>query len=230
MITGYLHLAMMHGDSGLMVAAEMHGRIMQSGIYDASDKIYVVIVGNPGSAANAIDYIFSRYPKYEAVHYSDTVEWWEWPTLQLIRKHSLLTDGKVWYAHSKGVSNCREDVPDWIQHNIRVWRNVMSYYVLGEHKLCSDLLNMYDAVGPLISQAYPKYFVGNFWWSKYSHIRDLPYPEGTRNEAEGWIGSGPSSKLIGLCDAPDDPDLYDFKHLHGQGTLIGYPGFYKGVQ
>lgn len=226
MINGYLHLAMMHGDCGLMVAAEMHGRIMQSGIYDASDKIHVLLIGDNKTATNAVDYIFSRYPKYEPYFFSLNPAWYEWPTLQLMRQHSLLSDGKVWYAHSKGVSNCRDDVPDFIQHNIRAWRSVMSYYVLGEHKLCSDLLDMYDAVGPLISNCNPRYFVGNFWWATYKHIRSLPYPQGSRNEAEGWIGTNPQAKLLGLCDCPLDPDLYDFKKIHPEGTLVGYPGFF----
>jgi len=218
---GYFHVALMHGLSGIIVASEMHGRILQSGLYNATDTINVVILGDAQHAQVLNDYIFSRHKKYVVRLIDPNIALFEWPTFECIYKDAQISNHNVWYVHTKGVSNCRPDVPDRIQHNIRSWRGVMSYHIMERHKGCVELLKEYDAVGALYVEGQ-HYFAGNFWWSKSSHIKTLRTPAGTRNEAEGWIGTNRNSKFYSLCSFPKVKgiDLYDFDNNHGEAGVF----------
>lgn len=221
----------MHGISGALVASEMHGRFLDSGLYDATEKINLTILGDLNQTNTLVDYIFSRYNKYHFRFLSRDLELFEWPTLSAIYDDAKKSDFDLWYVHTKGVSNCRPDVPSWIQHNLRSWRGVMSYYVIKQHEHCKRMLNSgIDAAGPLFVSD-PPYFAGNFWWSKSSHIKTLALPKGSRNEAEGWIGTNKNAVFLNLCRFPEkmtDIDLYDFKKKYGEvGVFDGIPGCVK---
>lgn len=227
-ITGYMHVALMHGISGHMITAELHGRLLSSGLYDASDSINVCIVGD--GSETIIDYIFSRYKKYVVRYVSTDLEEWEWPTLRCMYKDCQHHDGSVYYIHTKGASNCRPDVQPDIQKNIRDWRGVMSHYCISDYRQrLVDLLSC-DACGPFLScntdNGY-RYFAGNFWWAKSQHIRSLVYPQGDRMSAETWIGttsSGLTPTLHNLCTMPHD-DPYDFAGDYiDVGVFTGLPG------
>lgn len=210
-------MALMQGLGGLTVAAEMHGRIMQSGIYEASEKIYVSILGDIQQAQHLVDYVFSRHQKYVVAVVDPDLTLWEWPTLQAMRGYCEAHDCDVWYVHTKGASNCRPDVPPYIQKNIRDWRAVMSRDVLGRHAECKRLLSEgSDAVGPLLSTGMPSgpHFVGNFWWATSAHIRSLqlitPELSKDRNPAESWIGTRMGAVLTGMT-LLTQYDCYDFE-------------------
>lgn len=224
---GYFHVALMHGLSGIIVASEMHGRILQSGLYDATDSINVSIVGDAEHARILNDYIFSRHKKYVVKFINPNISLFEWPTFEQIYKDAQNSEHDIWYVHTKGVSNCRSDVPDWIQHNIRSWRGVMSYHIMERHRACKELLKEYDAVGPLYVVDGLQYFAGNFWWTKSSYIRTLKTPSGTRNEAETWIGTNVNGNFFCLCPFPKihGIDLYDFNNRYGElGVFNGMEG------
>jgi hypothetical protein len=226
---GFFHVALMEGFGGMLVATEMHGRILQSGLYDNTDKIHVVILGDRAQSDTLIDYIFSRHSKYEVVHYSPNLSEWEWPTLKAIKEHCKDHDDDVWYVHTKGASNCRPDVPPHIQRNLRSWRGVMCHDVMNRHYECKELLKEYDAVGPLLETTrWVPHFVGNFWWARASHIRtllDIPNEHSSaRAYAEAWIGLREGSKLKGLSELRAY-DCYDFSGVYGnEGVFHGYPG------
>lgn len=214
-----------------MVAAEMHGRIMQSGIYDASEKIYVSVLGSDkASIAEVSDYIFHRYPKY-LVHMTGTdFTAYEWPALLKMQEVCKAQECDVWYVHTKGASNCRPDVPDYIQKNIRDWRGVMSHDILEKHCACKHILKSYGAVGSMVSldQSSGIHFPGNFWWASSKHICGIPaISEGQlkdRMYAEAWVGKNPSSRYTSLKAMPPY-DLYDFSgKCVPQGVLSGMLG------
>lgn len=210
--TGYFHVALMY--SGIFIAAEMHGRLMDSGLYDATDQINVNILGDLDQANAICNSIFYKYKKYK-IFYNKDLTLFEWPTLQMIYDDSYICENDIWYIHTKGASNCRPDVPNRIQYNIRAWRHVMSQAVIKDWQNCKELLKTYDAVGPLFVDD-TKYFAGNFWWATAKHIRSLKEPKGTRNEAEAWIGTNKNAKFYDLYKFPiDDIDLYDFANIHG---------------
>lgn len=223
--TGYFHIALMHGLNGFMVANEIHGRIIESGLYDSTQTINVCILGDEFQANQINNYVFSNFSKYNIRYFSDNINLYEWPTLSTIKSDCLTCNNDIWYIHTKGASNCRPDVPARIQHNIRCWRNIMCYETIRKHENCKKLLTEYDAVGPFYVEP-THYFAGNFWWAKASHIKNLKEPFGTRNEAEGWIGTCPTAKFYDLRPLPaNDLDLYDFSNKYGEkGVFYNLPG------
>lgn len=226
---GFFHVAFMNGFGGLLVAAEMHGRIMQSGLYDSSDAIKVVLLGDSAQAQEFKSYVLDRHAKYEVVHISPDIQEWEWPTLKAMSEYCKVVDCDVWYAHTKGASNCRPDVHPYIQRNIRSWRGVMCHDIMTQHSLCKELLKEFDAVGPLLSlDRWVPHFVGNFWWATADHIRTLPsIPYELSNErayAEAWIGSREGANLRGLTELVDY-DCYDFQGKYTpNGVFFGLNG------
>ena len=226
---GFFHVALMNGFGGLAIALEMHGRVLESGLYDASDRIHVGIVGDLSQASFLMDYVFTRYSKYAVEHISPNTLEFEWPTLQKMQEHCKANEDDVWYAHTKGARNCRPDVPNRIQKNIRDWRGVMCHEVMSKHAECKQLLQEHDAVGPLLSvDKWSPHFVGNFWWARASHIRklfEIPNEKLKEREyAEAWIGMVEGANLFGTT--PTLPyDCYDFSNTHGEeGIFKGMPG------
>lgn len=222
--TGYFHVALMQNLGGFSIASEMHGRFLQSGLYDASSEINVIILGDKYQADFFIDYIVNKHAKYKLRFYSPDISLFEWPTLSCIYENCKTSNNDVWYVHTKGASNCRPDVPARIQRNIRSWRSVMSYHVIGRHEFCKELLSKdVDATGAFYIKEH-NCFSGNFWWSKASHIRTLKEPMGTRNEAELWACSNTQAKYESLCNF-SKLDIYDFENLFGdQGSLNNITG------
>jgi len=222
--TGYFHIALMENLGGFSVASEMHGRFLQSGLYDATDEINIVILGDKTQANFFIDYIVNTHKKYKLRFFDPNISLYEWPTLSCIYEDCKTSNNDVWYVHTKGASNCRPDVPARIQRNIRSWRGVMSYNVIGKHKLCKEILSEgIDATGAFY-QKEVNCFSGNFWWSKASHIRSLKEPMGTRNEAELWVCTNPQAKYESLYDFAR-LDIYDFENFYGEKGSLNYsPG------
>lgn len=226
---GFFHVALMEGLGGLTVAAEMHGRLLSSGLYAATDKIVVSILGDVRQAEHLVDYVFSRYDKYQVAHVSENLREWEWPTLASIKNVCSRVDCDVWYVHTKGASNCRPDVPGHIQRNIRNWRGVMCHDVMDQHDVCKYLLKEYDAVGPLLydGNEHVPHFVGNFWWTKSSHVAKLAPVSGTliegRADAEAWVTRA-EGKYKGLS-ALRVYDCYDFQGVFSEkGVFYGMKG------
>ena len=226
MMYGYFHIAIINGVDSMMVAAEMHGRIMQSGMYAASEKITVTILGDRAYADLLDQSIFRNYPKYQVLLKSPFLDSYEFPTLRYMKSDADKLDNSIfWYVHTKGVSNCRPDVPEYIQANIRRWRNALSLF-LDPLAITQDLANNAPtATGPLRSKDGTHY-VGNFFAFNTSFGRSLP-DVGTldlsnRNNAETWVGLSPEGILLSDTTCPRD-DLYGFNEI-GINTFVGEKG------
>ena len=235
-IRGYFHVCLMHGINGSLVASEMHGRILQSGLYDASESISVTILSeDQAQALHLKSYIWDWYPKYNVRHVSMNLGEWEWPTIRMIKEDCRTGDDLVWYAHTKGVSNCRSDVAEYTQSNIRNWRGVLCEALM-DHRSAVELLGtgQFSAVGPLFVEksraplGHP-HFAGNFWWATSQHVRELPALSdewvSNRNRAEEYIGSG-TGRLGPLSSCGKTYDLYDFAGEYEKegGPLSGLAG------
>jgi hypothetical protein len=205
MINGYLHVAAMGTPACLMVLAELHGRLLESGLYGKSDRISVAILGDSEQAELMYNMIFKNFSKYEVRYFSANLMEWEWATINLIKQDAAINlggdRGYIWYAHTKGVSYYNSAIPEYVQRNSSIWRNVMSHYVFTKHDMAMDLLDSGKAaVGPLFISGperyeegsdIPRHFSGNFWWSTYKYLSTLPAPEkDSRLGAEFWIGKG----------------------------------------
>jgi hypothetical protein len=205
-VHGFFHVAAMLG--GELIAAELHGRLMQSGLYEASTAIHVVIVGDTSQKDRLVDYIFSRHDKYDIFYTSSNLHDYEWPALCDMHDAANDVDMNCFYIHTKGASNCRPDVPVKIQENIRRWRDLMCYCTIGKFLECQYLLDSgHNTVGPLFK--FGRHYAGNFWWTKSEHLKTLPYPEGNRMQAESWVTQDTDKGIFNQY-AVDSNDLYGF--------------------
>ncbi len=119
----------------------------------------------------------------------------EFPTIELLRKHADDNDSMILYLHTKGVSRTGPSIDDW--------RACMLYWMVERWNECVDkLIKGYDAVGYTRCERPLPHFQGNFWWAKSSYIRTLGDPrdiefipsvsnQGERHKAEFWILSKP---------------------------------------
>ena len=229
-VQGWFHIAAM--GAGDYIAMELHGRLMQSGLYRTSDVIHVTLLGDQAQIDRMNELVFSKHQKYKIEHISNNVMEYEWATLKHMHKTAMESgDLHMWYIHTKGASNCRPNVPPQIQKNIRRWRDLMCHYTIGEYKKCQYLLGSgYDTVGSLLrynTGCIAPYYVGNFWWATANYLRTLPeITEETisnRSNAEGWIThpkvKGKHFNQFWL----ETMDLYGFDPYYGdQGPFIGY--------
>jgi len=210
MINGWMHIACML--NGYEIACELHGRLLQSGLYDVANKINISLVGNINQQVKLIGNVFSRYDKYKVIYQSENITNYEWPCLLHMQEHAL---GSCFYIHSKGASNeTRPDVPVNIQTNLRLWRDLMCHYVISKHDLCNKIIDSgIDACGPLLtnSNSTQQHFSGNFWWASDKHIKSLPVEvdRANRNKAETWI-TNMTGKFYNLYEAPQNADFYGF--------------------
>lgn len=209
-INGWCHICLIN--NGYEIFLELHGRLLQSQLYYNSENIYISMVGDTGQQDRLIEYVFKRWPKYKVIFQSADVKHYEWPSLMHLRQHA---QGSCYYIHTKGSSNeCREDVPEHIQLNIRRWRDLMCYYVIGQWNLCNRIVEHgrgHDACGPLYDHNEKgKIFAGNFWWASERHIKRLPEVSGlNRNLAEEWVTSV-DGNFYNMYAAPFKEDLYGF--------------------
>lgn len=223
-IRGWLHVACMHG--GDLIAAEMHGRLKQSGLLHKSTRVEVSLVGDEGCRRRLRSNIFDVDSRYRVgVDHSD-LSLYEWPSLIEMWREARSQDFYAYYVHTKGASNCRPDVPQYIQGNLRNWRDCMSHFVIGEHETAlSALAGGYDASGalyyPCVNPGIGGMFGGNFWWTTSEHLRRLPDPRGlagssgeARMRAESW-----------LCSLDDG--RYFNQYWMESGDPYDFPGVYK---
>lgn len=225
-LVGYLHVAVLD-DDGIMLAAEMHGRIMQSGMYDRSRVIYVTLAcKNPLHAERLKSYIFWKYDKYQIIVDTMNQHVYEFPALNALHELAQVCDDVIWYAHTKGASNCHGGIPDDIQRNIRSWRHRMSAELLDPDKIMEVLDVDYPAsYGPLKQSlnGSSRRYSGNFFAANCAYLRNLPSPHdldvSKRVLAELWIGmDGGIGNMLTSSQAPSD-DLYGFMGGYPLGRL-----------
>lgn len=161
------------------VLSNLLNRIKDSGLYDYVNDIYLIINGNKDSIS-----IDLSDTKYHIINEYKDVSNHEFPTLDLISKHSQQKDFNLLYLHTKGVSR-----PN--QKSIEDWVNYMSYFNINKWEDRIKELNDNDCTGVNFGGnpddikenpslwgygKAPMHYSGNFWWSKSSHIRKLPNP------------------------------------------------------
>ena len=233
-VVGYLHVALMNDLQGLLVATEMHGRLIESGLYEKSDHINVFI-----AYEDEQQYLYFKenilvwYPKYVVRKAVPDLKSWEWLTLLDLKTdcESSTEEFYLWYMHTKGASNCRSGVPMRIQANIRNWRNTMFSGISDYTRAIRLLDSIYSTVGPFLSKGPDGlcFYRGNYWWASSTYIASIPPilkdTSENRNSAEGFIGFAGKAEAMGELVSNDAPfDLYDFDHNFAEG------GPFKGLK
>lgn len=205
MICGYVHIATM-GD-WRHILGEHLSVIQESGLYNACQQIDLCKVGKETLREHAWA---SEDPDLGN---------FEYPTLARLYEQSAIRKGISFYSHLKGVSKTTEHWAEHkdfyksfaglttlesLQHNERLWRKYMEYFIFSKYKDCIDALDAHDICGVHWRDKPFPHFSGNFWWARNDYIRTLRHPtefrkmhEDYRDEmgsnrsiAEFWIGSG----------------------------------------
>lgn len=207
-VYGFMHAALL--GSGEQIHLEQLETIRRTGLYDASEKISIGMLGRNHRA-------FADHGKFEIAYRSRQVEEHEFPTLRMLHEAAsrMQPDDHVWYIHTKGANSYRPNS----QPGPLGWRRFMEYYVLQHWRFLRGALWGHDCAGVQLRPEPWPHFSGNFWWARASYLRTLPVPMLTRSrtEAEEWLGlMGPRFYTALRWCIPDlyavmpDPGLYSF--------------------
>lgn len=160
--------------------------ILQKLITQTDNKFEYIYIINIG---NKINNDMIQNNKIKIINYSENPRLFEKPTINLINIFSKFHDCKILYLHTKGVSYKGK------HQNVNDWMDYMLYFLLDNHKLCLDYLDMYDTVGCNYNEKPRKHYSGNFWYATSTYIRTLPQiTSNDRHDCEWYILSNPSVK------------------------------------
>jgi len=170
--------------------------LKSGGLFNFLDRIYINIAGD-GPLNLPQDEKIKVIPDRSPLHL------FEFTTLNLLKQYSNLKDANVLYLHTKGAGS-----PDNIC--LDEWRDYMFYFNIINFKTAIKLLEANNAVGVDLSDEPVKHFSGNIWWSKTSHIKNLPFPSelpvvlSERHKCEFWICSDAKGKYASMHNSGID--------------------------
>jgi len=111
-------------------------------------------------------------------------------------------DANVLYYHTKGITSIQSHqfhLENLDYKNIESWRHIMEYFNIELWKECVEAVSQddIDTAGCLYvdwqGNPFKYFYAGNFWWSKTTHLSQLPDMKERDNRmgCELWIGSIP---------------------------------------
>lgn len=170
----YYHIAEIGNWENIVI--EQFKMLKSSGLYDKCIEIRVGFLGNIN---NILPYLNNKIRLY---YHSKNVKEFEHPTINNLLSFAKDTydEYSILYIHNKGSSS---GINNTHVHN---WRRLMMYYLVEQHRKCLHYLNTYDTVGcnlcesknytcKILNEKHNYHYSGNFWWSKTSYIKKLPY-------------------------------------------------------
>ena len=183
-IFGFYHLCTINNWRGVL--GEQLEAWMDSGLADATRRVFLSVVGPDAAEARAIlDYALGSHAA--VVFCSEDPTSFERPLLEHARgfcEHDEPLARAAWYMHGKGVSSphCRNPL-------VTEWRRFMEYFVVEHWRVCVDSLTEYDACGVNWHTEPSPHFSGNFWWASPRYLATLPASIGAGHfEPEAWLG------------------------------------------
>lgn len=196
MINVYINIAMT--GSVNQVLWNLLTRVKESGLYEQSNKIYLVFNGDRSKLSfNLVS------DKYVIIESNPDITKCEFPTLDLLWKHSqeINQDFKILYLHTKGVTKPgAQNIIDWTEYlsyfNISKWSDRIIELDSFECSGCDLKGNPDDIQDHPMYWGYgkaPLHYSGNFWWSKSSHIKNLPNPI-------SWMPDGNYQRWRMMCE------------------------------
>jgi hypothetical protein len=161
-------------------------KIKNSGLYDRCHTIFIGYVGNINFPCETI----LNYPKVNIIVKKDYG--YEGVTTTCLKEFcdNYIDECLILYIHNRGMSH-NEDSPseDWTlmmeYFVIEKWAN--SITLLEDKYTCGcELWSHSDRINP---DDFIFHYSGNFWWSRSSYIKLLPYPNlyNRYTESEDWI-------------------------------------------
>jgi hypothetical protein len=169
---------------GINILNDIISNLINSNSIQYFEKIFIV---NIGEKLDANDFTCN---KIEIINYSDNINLFEIPTINLI--HTFCKDNddcEILYLHTKGISYPTEQ-------KIIDWRNMMLYFLVDKCTDCFELLKTYDTIGCNRTTTTANHYSGNFWWANSNYIKSLNKISDSANkyDAEFWLFSNKSIK------------------------------------
>jgi hypothetical protein len=155
---------------------------------DCAEFAGLVSLMTDGVKQVIFDFVDNPYPTdfhmIEAIRAEEFAGVSENHTLRKIYKDCLDEDQLVLYFHTKGITaNARflKTGNFATYRNYYFWRQFLNFGALDQWASCVSMLeDGYDIAGPNFQREPVPHYSGAFWWSKSSHIRQLPDPATTQ--------------------------------------------------
>ena len=190
-IYGFYHICTTIGWK--IIVDDQIQKIINSGLYDDTTKIFVSIVG---PEINKI----VLPTKFEIIHFSNDTSCYEREILKYI--HTFCNKSKdnvnLWYIHSKGISHIAK--PTW--KTVWDWKQFMEHFVIKQYKNCIEILKNNDTCGPNLHKEPKLHYSGNFWWANSNYVKSLELNiQQDYLGPEMWICSNNNAKHLCLFES-----------------------------
>ena len=185
----------------LEIVEEQLMRLKQSGLYDWCDKLEITCV-NTEEDFSGVENLIKGLDKANLNKYTNNN--YEFEGINKVWEYSQKNSGKVFYFHTKGVSNFYSDYEskkesEWKKRGISWWKEIMEYFLIDKYEDCIEKLKSYDQCGVTCNN---KWWWGNFWWADLNFIYLNYQPNhGDRWYFEAWLNHY------------REPSVYEFYHF-----------------
>jgi hypothetical protein len=165
-------------------------RVIDSGLYEWCDRFEVTCI-DPEGVYQGIDEIFVSLDKVNI--FKTTENRYEYLSIKKVWDISQINDGKLFYFHTKGVSNkyknlITKETSEWKSKGVETWKECLEFFLIDKFRDCLEKLDEYDTCGVTCNNGW---YSGNFWWTNMSYIRTNSEPGmGDRWYFENWLNSG----------------------------------------
>lgn len=169
--------------------------MVESGLYDASDIIYVGCVGGK-SDFDKVQQLFASHNKIKLAAYHEDICEYEFLTLKVLKsKSDTEKDFYGWYIHDKGVSWPKEK-EEKAYIGGTYWRNSMSYWMLKKwRENVKELDKGYETCGTQLrpKRGFEAHYSGNQFFFRSEYVKLVKPIEmlnrKDRHQAEFWLCS-----------------------------------------
>ena len=195
----------------LEVVKHQLNRLKTSGLYDWCDKLEITCVDTLDQF-EGIDELVKDLDK--AVLNKFVNNHYEYEGINKVWEYSQQYKGKVFYFHTKGVSNLYTNLETKVisqrkQTGIGWWKEIMEYFLIDNFQDCLQKLDKYEQCGVTNND---KWWWGNFWWANLSFVRINAKPtHGDRWYFEAWLNHY------------RNPSVYEFYHFDFNGYFTYLP-------
>lgn len=156
------------------IVTDQYDTIQKSGLIEHVDNIFISFIGKN---ENAINFLLKNNIKFQLINFSQKYIEYERVTLHKLRDWSCNNDSNILYIHTKGISRHKNN-------NVWLWRKMIEHVLINHYRECIKKLDNYDVISinlcdggkddTIHDEQHKMHFSGNFWWSKTSHIKNLP--------------------------------------------------------
>lgn len=193
-IIGFFHICMVN--HYFEIISEQLKIMVESGLYDASEIIYVGCVGEE-KEFDKVKQLFGSHSKIKVFAYNQDITEYEFLTLKILKsKSDTDKDFYGFYIHSKGISWNKEK-NEKASIGGTYWRDSMNFYTLKKwRENIKELDKGYETCGTQIrakTEAIGMHYSGNYYWFKSEYVKRVKPIEMVnrkdRHQAEFWLCS-----------------------------------------